>query len=494
MISIYIDSVDKSSIVEFGSVKKKDIINQQTDTLEFEITYHSGQTFRPTANSEVEMYDGVTKIFGGKIHDISRQIQSDNRVLYKVRCKDYSYDLDRYLVIEGYETETVNNIIADILANFTDGTFTDTNVDCSLVITKVTFDRITVSDALQKLSDLTGYSWYVDYDKDIHFFEKNTELAPFNITDGDGNHIPDTLEVEDDFSQIKNRVFVKGGEIEGTTRTEYFDGDGSKLLFRLGNKFSAAPTVTVGVTPYTVGIDYLDNEADFDCFWNYNEKYVRFKVAPGSGSDNVAIAEIPLYRLVVQVEDPTSISQYGVFEFAKTDASLKSREEAVSYAKAEITAYKNGVIEGGFQTYETGLKSGQVININSTLLNVNEDFVIQSVGFSMVTTERFIYTIKLATLRTVGIIDFLIGLLKSGSRLIDEAGDVVLEKTVFPIENIEMSDDADVNVGDIPEEENIEIQEVATVQALDYDAQFVLGSYVPTGTKRVFILSGSRLG
>jgi len=495
MISILIDTVDKSSIIEFGSVRKADVINQKTDTLEFDIIYHAGQTFRPAPNSEVEMLDGVTKIFAGVIHSVQKKIESDNRVRYKVKAKDYSYDLDRQLVIEGYDDKTVNYIIDDILTNFTDGSFTDTNVDCALTITKVTFDRITVTAAIQKLADLTGYSWYVDYDKDIHFFERNKNPAAFNIADGDGNHIPETLNVTNDLSQIRNRVFIKGGEIEGTSRSEPFDGDGVKLLFRTANKFSSKPVVEVDSVAQIVGIDFLDNEDDFDCFWDYNQKYIRFKVdtVPGAGADNVEVVGVPLYNLVVQVEEPNSIARYGVFEFAKIDKTIKSREEAVSYAKTEIEAYQNGVIEGGFDTYESKLRSGMIINVNSTLLNVNEDFLIQSVAFQMITRETFIYKVKLATLRTVGIIDFLIGLLKVGDRLIEEKGDVVLEKTVFPMEYIETEDNVEINTDDYPQTEEAEIGDVVTVQALDYAVEFVLGPQLPVGTKRVFIISGSPL-
>lgn len=496
MITINIDSVDKSSIVEFGSVSKKDVINQKTDTLEFDILYHAGQSFRPAPNSEVEMLDGATKIFAGKIHSVNKVIESDNRVRYRVRAKDYSYDLDRQLVIEGYEDKTVEYIIDDILSNFTDGSFTDTNVVCALTITKVTFDRITVTDAIQKLADLVGYSWYVDYNKDIHFFEKNTNPAIFNITDGDGNHIPATLRVENDLSQIRNRVFIKGGEIEGSSRTEYFDGDGAKLLFRTANKFGSKPAVEVGGTPQTVGVDFLDDEASFDCFWDFNQKYIRFKVGtvPGAGADNVEVVGIPLYNLVVQVEEPASIAQYGIFEFAKTDKTIKSREEAVSYARAEIEAYQNGIVEGGFDTYEGGLRSGMIINVNSTLLDVNEDFLIQSVSFQMITRERFKYKVMLATLRTVGIIDFLIGLLKTGDRLIEEKGEVVLEKTVFPTEDIEIGEATEINTDDYPQTEDGEVTEELTVQALDYAVEFVLGPLgAPSGTKRIFILDGSPL-
>lgn len=494
MITINIGGVDKSSLIEFGTINKSDNINQQVDTASFDIIIHAGQTYRPAVNQEVEILNGATVIFGGVIHNLERSLEANGEARYRVKCKDYSFYADRQLVVEEYNDDTVNDIIADILTNFTDGTFTDTNVACTMVIKKIQFDRVTVTDAIQRLADITGYSWYIDYEKDIHFFEKNTEVAPFDITDSNAKAIHETLSITDDLSQIRNRVFIRGGEIEGNSRTEEFDGDASKLLFRLANKFSAKPTVSVGGASKTVGVDFLDDEASFDCFWNYNEKYIRFKVAPGAGTNNVDVTGIPLYNLVVQVDDPASITQYGIFEFAKTDKKIVSREDAVNYAKAELEAYKNGVNEGQFQTYEDGLRSGQIITITNTLLNVNEQFLVQSVNFAMVTQERYIYNVKLATLRTVGIIDFLIGLLKMSDRLIADSGETILEKTVFPVENISVTEVVDVNMEENEQVESAEITESLTVQALDYDVNFCVGHFAPDGTKRTFIIGGSRIG
>jgi len=494
MITISIDGTDRSSIIEFGSVSKTDAINQQTDTLNFSILYHPGQTFRPETNSEVIMLDGATKIFAGKIYAVEKAILGPGKVKYTVKVKDYSYDLGRLLVVEGYENMTVEEVIADVLATYATG-FTGTNVACALDVVKVAFDRITVVEVLNRLAEMSGYSWYVDYDKDIHFFEKNTELAPFNLTDGDGNHIPETLQASDDFSQIRNRVFIKGGEIEGDSRTETFDGNGTKKQFKLANKFAKKPTVTVSTVAKTVGVDYLDDEDSFDCFWDYNQSYVRFKddTIPGAGTDNIAVAGIPLYNLVVQVEEPVSMEAYGIFEFAKTDKTIKSRETAVALAKSEISAYKDGLVEGSFETYTAGLRSGQIIRITSTLLDIDESFLIQRVSFKMLTTTDFYYKVELATLRTIGIIDFLIGLLRSGDHVIEDTGETVLEKTVFPIENFTLGDEIAINTDDLPQAETLNVDEEATVQALDYGVQFVLGPQLPSSTKRVFILDGSRL-
>lgn len=504
MISVKIDNVDRTSIINFGSLTKRDVINQTADTGSFVINYDSVQTFRPEANSVIEIYDGVNKTFAGRICKVSKQVLGPGDVKYNCSFKDYSYDFGRILINEGYDNETVGDIIDDIAATVATEagiTFTTANVDCDILITKVRFARVPADECLDRLAKLTGFSFYIDYDKDIHFFERNSELAPFNLVDNDGNYVTDSLQVSDDFTQIRNRIFIKGAEIEGESRAETYVGsaDNSRKFFKLSNKFARVPTVTVGGVSKTVGVDYLDNEADFDCFWDYNQQYIRFKTATTPGAVNVVITGIPLYTPEFQIEEPQSISDYGVFEFAETNKSILSRAQAADYADAQLTAYKNGIIEGSFETYTTGLRSGQIINITSTLLNVNEDFLVQEVAFKMVTPETYIYQVRLATLRTIGIVEFLIGLIRSEQRILESDSEVIIEKYVRPKENIDVSETISINTDDYPQQENVTAHENFYPQALNFDVRFVAGPYQhnPANSSdnlRVFIADGSRVG
>lgn len=502
MISIKIDTVDRTEIVDFGSLTRQDRINKLADTLRFTIHSNVVQTFKPESNSAVEMYDGVDLVFAGKISKVSKQRIGNGEVKHTVECKDPSYDSDRIMINESYEDMTVNDIIADMISfvNSESGlTFTGNNVDCDLTITKVAFARIPFTEALDRLSELTGYSFYIDYEYDIHFFVKNTELAPFSLTDSNGNAIASSMQFTNDMSQIRNRVYIKGAEIEGDERTETLEGNGTRLFFKLSNKFSAKPAVSVDGTPVTVGVDYLDNEADYDCFWDFDQSYIRFKTGTVPGAVDVEVTGLPLYTPEFLVEDPISIAQYGIFEFAKTDKSIKSREQAVSYAKAQLEAYRDGVIEGSFKTYESGLRSGQVITITSTELGISEDFLIQAVTMKMKTIDFFEFSVQLATLRTVGIIDFFLGLIRTEQRVLESDSSVIIEKTVYPKEYITLDDSAEVNTDDYPQAENAELGDDVIVQALDFPIEFVAGPYTPTPSnptdyKRVAIADHSNAG
>jgi hypothetical protein len=472
-ITLKINGTDRTSKVVFPSLHMSDVLNEKVDTLSFAINKHAGSSYAPAVGDSVELLDTAVTVYKGLILNVLKVTDGHAIVRYEVSCVDNTHYLNRVLVAETYTNTTINDIIDDIVTNYVP-TFTTTNVDAPIPVETITFNRVSVSEALQKLAKLSNYSWYVDYNKDIHFFEKNTEPAPFNITDTSNNYIYESLEIGDDISQLRNKVFIRGGEAEGDPRTEEFDGDGTKKFVKLSNKFASLPTVTVGGVAQTVGVDFLDDEADFDALWNFNEKYIKFTVAPASGTNNIDVTGIPLYDILVQVEDSVSIATYGVSEFARTDTSIKSKQEAKDFAIAELEAYANKISEGAFSTYTGGLRSGQVITVNSTQRGVNEDFLIQKVSFSMVSKNTGMYRVELATLKTITLIDFLINQLRQSGEQIKDTENILLQKF------LQFS-------------ETMSIAEVFTPQALNYAVTFRLTPQAISGTLRPFILDGSRL-
>jgi hypothetical protein len=368
-----------------------------------------------------------TTIFGGIIIRITETVTAANILEYAVECADYSQYLKRRLVTERYEGQTVAFIINDLVDNYTtlaDG-ITNTNSTSTQVIESISFNRLTVAQCLEKLAEAIAYVWYVDYVKDIHFMPRNTENAPFSLTDTAGRHIYDSLEIVEDLSQIRNSVLVQGGEVvSATTRTEEFNGDGVKAQFALANKFSSLPTVSVGGVAQTVGVEFLDDDASFDCMWNFNEKYIRFTAGniPASGTNNVDVTGNYLYPIVVKVPSPASQVAFGTYEFAITDRSIRSQDEAVARAAAELTAYKNQLYEGQFRTYEDGLRSGQVLTINSTQRGRVIEVLIQSVDTRMRDPlgDHLEYTVRFATMKSIGIIEYLQAQLRNKEVIVDD--------------------------------------------------------------------------
>jgi hypothetical protein len=491
-LTLNINGVDRTSSVVRESLEKKDNLNNQVDVMRFAVRKYGASTFAPAVNDTVELLDGATTIFKGVILSVEKATEGHAINYYDVECVDNMHFLGRVLVAESYTNTTIDAIIDDIVANYAP-TFTTTNVDADIPVESILFNRISVTDALAKLARLSNHSFYVDYDNDIHFFAKNSEPAPFNLTDTSDNYIYESLSIRDDVSQLRNRVFIQGGEAEGEARTEYLSGDNDKLKFSLTNKFASLPTITVGGVAKTVGVEFLSEEDSFDVFWDYNQRYIRFKVAPAAGTKNIEVNAAILYPIQAEVEDAASIATYGVYEFARTDNTIQTKTEAIDFGVTELEAYAQKISEGSFETNESGLRSGQIITINSTSRGINESFLIQSVSFRMQSQTVGYYRVELATLKTVTLIDFLIDQLRQGQEVIDESGDISLNKYKNHLETITIADVAIASTSHNPQAETITVGESFTPQALNYAVEFVLGEYAPSGVKRQFVLDGSPL-
>jgi hypothetical protein len=424
---VSIAGTDRTSKIVVGSFRKRDVLNQQVDNCSFKTRRTGADTYAPAIGNAVIVTRNSAVIFGGVILRITENVEAAKIVEYEVECADYSQYLKRQLVTERYTNTTIAAIVADLVTNYTAATdgITRVSTTSTFPIESISFNRLSVADCLQKLADATSHVWYVDYAKDIHFFARNSEAAPFSLSDSSQNYIYDSLEITEDLTQICNSVLVQGGEVtSSTTRTEEFDGDGTIDVFRLGNKFASEPTVTVGGVAKTVGVEYLNDDASFDCLWNYNEKYIRFTAGhfPAAGTRNVDVTGYYKYPIVVKVPAPASQALFGTYEFAITDKSIASQDEAIARAIAELSNKSSQVYEGSFRTYTDGLRSGQILSINSTQRSKTIDVLIQAVTATMRDPlgDALEYTVRFATMKSIGIIEYLQNQIRSREVIVDD--------------------------------------------------------------------------
>lgn len=405
-LQLLVNNIDRTNDIVIDSLEKTDVLNSQKDELKFRILYYNNNGFIPDIGQDVKLYIDNVLEFGGIITRIDQQIEN-GILINDVICNDYTVEFDRKLVLERYDNKTIKEIIQHFVGKYCDD-FTANNVDCDIEVATMVFNRLTPSACLDKLAKAVNYSWYIDYEKDVHFFSRNDNPAPFIIKDDNNTYIEGTLKISSDLSQLRNKVVIRGGEERGETRSETYIADGSQLEFPLAYKYAEMPDVKVDGVTKVVGVDFLTPEENADCFWNYQEKYIRFKddTKPANGK-SVVITGIPLFPIIVNVIDDKSIRQYGIYEFFKEDKSITSRAEALKYALAQLEAYKFGVIEGSFQTDKAGLRSGQILQIDSNLILGVEDFLIQKVKMNVLAKDKAVWNVSLATMRTMGIIQVL---------------------------------------------------------------------------------------
>lgn len=452
-ITLTINAVDKSNQIDWQSIEVESVLTKEADSMSFKVKNYGTKTYRPALGDEVILLDGSTKVFGGFIVESDEEVEGIAR-FYKVVAKDYTQTLDRNLVAKTYTSMTVDDIIADIVATFTTG-FTAVNVDCTVVIPKIVFNYLTVSQAIQKIAEQVGnYDWYVDYDKDIHFFNNSIVASPFNLTDTSGNYVFGSLIVHDETHQIRNEIIIRGGEITSTTsRTEKFNGDAVKTTFSLASKFATLPTITVGGIPKTVGIDFLQPDASYQVMWNFNEKYIRFTAGntPASGTNNIEVTGTPLYPLIFRKQDNASVLLYGVYQYLIVDKTIKTIDAASQRADAELFKYASPTKTASFMTHTAGLIPGQTINIQSTIRGINENYKIVQVKTFLRTPTTLQYIIQLVTADNVGINDILNKLLvKNVTDTIEIDANEVIQRYISTVESVTATDTLNAPTKDSP--------------------------------------------
>lgn len=425
--NVTIDGVDRTTDILVNTLIISDELNDKQNTCNFTLVDRSGNGFPSNDEEIVITLDDGTILFGGYIVGISlSSVKDDGVVMASVECVDYVRLLDRNLVTKAYTDQTDAEIIEDIITTFCPGFgITTTNVIEGVTIDQINFNYIQPSQALRRIADLTGRNWYIDYSKDIHYFPLTTDPAPFNISSSSSAYFD--LNISKDASQIKNRVYVRGGSSLSDSTTHEQKGDGVKRQFLLPDKPHDV-SVTVNGVSKTLGIKNIDTSG-FDYYLNFQEKYVEQDsgaVVLGTG-DTLAVTYTYDIPVLVAVEDTASIASNGQKEFAIFDNSIKTQQAARDRASAELTDYANNLIEGSFKTYTTGFVSGQYITINLSAYGINADYIITKVVAISFGAGNYVYEISIASAKTMGIIRFLIELLEANKNLVELNDDEVVD-------------------------------------------------------------------
>lgn len=413
MLVLKVNNVDKSDAIDWRTLEKDDVLTKESDRLQFKIKNYGSKTYRPALGDDITLFDDATKIFGGVVVETTEQ--NDGMLRYfTIICKDYQQTMDRKLVNKTYTNMAVDDIIEDIKTNYMSG-FTTTNVTASDTIKKIIFNDVQPSTCLQKLADLVGdCDWYVDYNKDIHFFKEYSVSGPFNLDDTSGNYVFGSLKVSRNINQIRNYVIVRGGDKTSSLLTDTKIADGQQRTF-IGKpsltNLTIQKSTNAGVdwTTLTIGADGTDDPASKDVLYNTNNGFIIFPDAtkPASG-DYIKWSGNQTYPIKVVRSDLNSIATYGEYQYIIRDSTIKSEEQAIQRAKAEIKKYGARANEGYFRTTRSGLKSGQKITINSPICGINnETFKITRVTMKTRSSDSFEYEVQLLASENIGIIDVL---------------------------------------------------------------------------------------
>jgi len=407
---ITLDGDDVSTYVDFDSVLVSSSVTVMTATCTFTVMIPDLEITRPISGQEVIITSEQGREFAGHIVSVEETQNGSTigQLDYKVTCRDYAFQLNRHVAFNEFAAATVgagggytyDEIVTALVNQYAaaDG-FTTNGVQSSYQAVYTRFDYQPVSDCINQLAQQIAWAYYVDYYRDVHFYDGGTtETTPLpnntlqidsatTITDSYGVYgqlgVYGDLTIKEDISQIRNRVYLYGHSVTANYYlTQRFTGDGNTTSFGLtyppSQDLINNVLVTVGGGAYTCMVDLVDGTPvstvqDYIAYINFTQQTVRFNVAPPAGTQ-IVVKYKPQLPIAIFFQDPSAAAVLaaqmggdGYYEYAISDPTLNAETILPSQARAQeiMTKYGLPYLSGTFTSYLHGWQAGSYFTLKS---------------------------------------------------------------------------------------------------------------------------------
>lgn len=378
--------------------------------LDCDLILEAQSTPYPKGGQEIIVLGGVGqgggpwREFGGVIQAAGPKLETPNGTMrYTIKAIDYRARMDRHLVNDSYSEQAADQIVIAIVANYANQgiesgkPFTTNNVQAAPSVPNQRFSYVEPSKAITQLANLLQWTFYVDYDRDVHFgpydiaqspLPGNTMLPDTDFASFSDLDFTPASSTGVDSSQLKSRVIVLGFQVDASESiTQTFTGDGQRDTFALaynpstplaskvtvsvgGVGYAVKPDISAGTQPtYVAGTAYVDHQT------NSSPAGVRFLTAPGIGVA-VVVTYFYRYKPVHVVDDPVAIAAQaaiegtdGVYEYKLTESRATSQDTTLAEAFGQfvLNKYSYPLVAGQFTSYLQGWRAGQWFYFTSDL-------------------------------------------------------------------------------------------------------------------------------
>ena len=225
-LTITVGGNDITAYVDVRSIVVEEIGGAMIATCQFKARDHTG-TVSIAAKDVIDIDDDGTALFAGEVATVTKSQDGVSKI-WDVRGQDYNILLAETVI----EEETYAATVADsyILGNATYGLFPQhrNDIDASTYVSTidasmeaVSFVAMTLQECLDDLARRTGARYYVDFDKNLHWFDTEDNDASFSLStspDFESSFPFGDFRKVEEVTQLANKVFVSGKEVSGWTQ------------------------------------------------------------------------------------------------------------------------------------------------------------------------------------------------------------------------------------------------------------------------------------
>lgn len=440
------NSSEVSSSIDWTSFRWLGVLTKEVSTLSFNIKKTPGKA-AIALGDQIDFYDDTTHMFGGTVTEKKTVVQGNLLLVDQITCTDWGYRINSKLVTKIYTAIDPGNVVKDIISTFAQQGFTTNNVQLSgFNLTSMAFNYEQPTRAIEKIAKQIGWEWYVDADKDVHFFPPTSLTpAPFNIDDAAGNLEWPTIEIDQSIQNMRNSVYVIGGNysktFDATTTLDKYTTDGTRITFPLAYSYTLASiVVTLDGVSQTIGaINSTTDPATVNVLYSEGGKFVQFTTTPAANKV-VKIYGSATIPITAHTDNQSAVATYGEYQDAIIDKNIKTVQEAQQRAGADIEQYGVVTYNVRFQTIRPGLSVGQTITINSTKFGFNMPLIVQRVEGACYGPQQMEYTVECNGTDNVTFTDIMLSLLNQANNLAPADPSAILQVLKSFIESATISE------------------------------------------------------
>lgn len=398
-ITITINSVSASSFYAPGSLTINCDLGSRT-TADFMLRDQSGSLSISTG-SIVEIHVHGVLEFSGLVYSWDEEYPSyatsSNFKTMRIECTDFNQYADRHIISESYAGVSPESIVQDIIADHlaADGITAGTIDTSGITVEAVIFNFETVTSALDRLAELVGYSWVIDYEKKLHF--RNKTLASSGVLINDSNIASQRIariRTFETLDKYRNRQFIKAGRETTGERIDTFVGDGERQSFALQLPVSAEEKPRIFVDSVEVDADSIGvREIDIGMEWYYaddsNQITQDRDETALSSSQVLEVRYNGYYPILVQADDTAEQTTRaaleggsGLYEAVLSDERITSADFAADRANAFLRKWANIAEQVEMASFKNVFPCGQTIELSLTKEGLSGDYLVESVSAS----------------------------------------------------------------------------------------------------------------
>ncbi|MFN8497325.1 MAG: hypothetical protein U0641_05660 [Anaerolineae bacterium] len=387
MADVYVDYSNVTASVVEGTLKVQNRLNART-TCTFSVI---SDTFTAEEGQVVQVYQDGFRFFEGTVDEQETSFYDGGlNIVTDVTAVSHDQLADRFLVAGAFGNAdlwtTCNQIIGSceiMNEGITNGAQTGPFIDT------LTFNYVTVAEAFNILSELTGYVWYIDQNRVLNFYAPSD---PNNLTlyTFDGDDQIENLRKRNSRANYRNVQYITGGEELLDPVTESFKGygtanGGTNKTYTLRMPVGTVPTVTVNGTGKTVGINGISQGKDW--YWSKGSADIvqDANATPLATSDTLSVTYRALVPMIMLGEDFAQIEERqgieggsGRYEALESRSDLYGHATADALANALLRKYGNITEELTFTSYAS-IQSGRLAHFERPGFRTVGDYLVTDV-------------------------------------------------------------------------------------------------------------------